>query len=303
MKSSKLGGSPRPSSIEAPKPKPIEAPKPAETSSSSKPASSTSSPPVRNDGFETNSPSRVSQPQAKPPGGSDVTSSFTQDPVKFASQKDNVLNILNTQRPAGVPAATAQAPFVNASDSIVTMSAHQRPGGNVNMHLTPPNGKGSQVHYLDYLPEGSGRFAGIQGVPQHPGPHDPKMVVTGQLNGCAVHALHDSRDQSLSFMHHANYSKNGPQELNDFLKGHPHLSPAATFGPADYSHATGKGRDQTGATAFAQYLPSSSGNGLGQWHLMGQLNDMTGKVSQDMRPELKRPNIVGAPPVMMIPVE
>src|SRR6218665_2897171 len=146
------------------RPTPTGPPSPAEPSPPSKPAPSPSSPPVRNDGFETNSPSRVSQPQAKPPGGSDVTSSFTQDPVKFASQKDNVLNILNTQRPAGVPAATAQAPFVNASDSIVTMSAHQRPGGNVNMHLTPPNGKGSQVHYLDYLPEGSGRFAGIQGV-------------------------------------------------------------------------------------------------------------------------------------------
>ncbi|WP_434391266.1 hypothetical protein [Melittangium boletus] len=304
MKGPKLGGSSRPPSIDTPKPPPVEAkPKPTETPKAPPTAAPTAPP---RDGFSTRPPASsapVAQPQARPPGGKDVTTPFAQDPMKFAGQKDNVLNIQNTQRPAGIPAATAQQPFVPASDSIATLSVHQRPGGNANMHLSPAGGKGTPAYYLDYLPEGSGRFAGLQGVPQHPGPNDPKLLVTGQLNGCAVHALHDSRDQSLSFLHHANYSKNGQQELTDFLRDKPHLSPAATFGPQDYSHKTGNGQDLAGATAFAQYRPPHNGQGLGQWHLMGQLNDMTGKVSPDMRPELMRPDkLQGVPPVMMLPV-
>lgn len=280
---------------ELPKPAPT---KPAETPALTKPA------PSKPDSFSTPTPTGgVQQPPPKKPGGSDVTSSFTQDPTGFGGKPGNVLNITNTQRPPGTPGATPQQPFVNASDSTVTMNVFQRPGGNANLHLSPPGGQGAQVHYLDYLPEGSGRFAGLQGVPQHPGPNDPKMLVTGQLNGCAVHALHDSRDQSLSFLHHANYSKNGQQELKDFLTQHPHLSPAATLGPQDYSHPIKPGSDQmTGATAFAQYRPSPTGQGLGQWHLMGQLNDMAGMNMQDMRPSLQRPNFPGSP-MLNIPIE
>jgi hypothetical protein len=248
--------------------------------------------------------SSIQVPARPPPGGKDVTSAFANDPSKFA--KNNVLNAYNMTPPPGLPLPTPQASFVPASQSVVTLNAYQRPGGNANLALSPANAPGgAKVNYLHYLSEGEGKFAGIQGVPLHPKAGEPSMVVTGPLNGCAVHALHDKNTQTLSFVHHANFSKNGQAELQEFLGKHPNLSHAATLGPKDYSHPTGHGKDSTGATAFAHYQKPTSPNGQGQWLLMGQLNDWKNGAGPDGRPELKRPDaktFMAAPDLMTIPI-
>jgi hypothetical protein len=304
MKGLKLGGGrPSPSSARPPKtetsqpsPPPAAAP---QAPSSPKPSAR---PNGRNDGFaaSTSQASATQAPARPPPGGKDVTASFASNPVQFASTQ--VLNAYNMTPPHGVPLPTPSATFVPAAQSVVTLNAHQRPGGNANLSLGPPNGKGAQVNYLHYLSEGEGRFAGLQGVPQRPGADEPSMVITGPLNGCAVHAFHDKNTQTLSFVHHANFSKNGKQELQDFLKAHPNLSHAASLEPKDYSHSTGHRDETTGATAFAHYQQPTSPNGQGQWYLMGQLNDWKNGAGPDGRPELKRPSAFTGSPLMMIPI-
>ena len=168
----------------------------------STPASPSTRPPSKpapsRDGFDT-APTRSRGPfgpaQAaqtpKMPGGKDVTADFGKNPMGFSS--NHLLNAYNANPPPGLPTPRAQPPFVPASQSTVTVNAHQRPGGNANLTFGPAGGQGVQAHYLPYVPEGSGRFAGIHGVPQHPQAGAPSMVVTGPLNGCAVHAFHNTQ--------------------------------------------------------------------------------------------------------------
>ncbi|WP_232293791.1 hypothetical protein [Stigmatella aurantiaca] len=273
------------------------------------PASPPPAPPSRpappRDGFETASPrsppssrglfgtSQTQQAVQSPkmPGGKDVTSDFGKNPMGFSA--NNLLNAYNANPPPGLPKPTNTAPFVPASQSTVTVNAHQRPGGNANLTFSPAGGQGVQAHYLPYVPEGSGRFAGINGVPQHPAPGAPSTIVTGPLNGCAVHAFHDKNDQTLSFMHHANYSSNGTNELADFMKKNPNLQHAATIDPKDYAQWNGKiadrydppRKEETGATAFAHYDRNSQ-----QWSLAAQVNDIQNGLGPDGRAELKRPD-------------
>lgn len=237
--------------------------------------------------------------QTKPPGGKDVTADFGKNPQQFATQ--HILNAYNTSPPPGLPLPTPSATFVPASQSVVTVNAHQRPGGNANLSFGPAGGQGVQAHYLHYLSEGEGRFAGISGVPPHPVANAPTTIVTGPLNGCAVHAFHDTNTQTMSFVHHANYSKNGKAELADFLQQHPNLQHAATLEPKDYSHPTGHGSETTGATALLQYQKPTQPGQQGQWSILGQLNDWKSGAGPDARPELKRPDF-NAPPVMQIPI-
>ena len=271
-------------------------------------APKTTTPPSGGDGFAKAKPSSSgpvnSTHQAQPtpskmPGGKDVTADFGKDPKTFASH--HVLNAYNTSPPSGLPLPTPSATFVPASQSMVTVNAHQRPGGNANLTFGPAGGQGVQAHYLHYLSEGEGRFAGISGVPPHPTANAPTTIVTGPLNGCAVHAFHDKNTQTMSFVHHANYSKNGENELKDFLKQNPNLQHAATLGPADYSHRTGHGDEATGATAMLHYDKPTQPGQQGQWSIIGQLNDWKSGAGPDARPELKRPDF-NAPPFLQIPI-
>ncbi|QQR44388.1 hypothetical protein JKA73_36405 [Myxococcus xanthus] len=274
------------------------APSPVESKPASKPN------PVK-DGFDAQgskpSTSKVSpQPTRQP--GKDVTSSFGANPLGYSGQ--NVLNAYNMfpgGAPQGVALPTAQKPFVNASDSVVTLNAHQHQG-NTNLSVSPAGGQGIPAHYMHYLSTGEGKFAGIQGVPLHPRPGEPNTVVTGALNGCAVHALHDTKNNSLSFLHHADYSKNGKAELDGFLSQHPNLRPAGSFTPSDYSHPTGKHNDPTGATPFIHYSQGAN-NRPGQWTIAGQLNTFKNGGTEGGRPELMRPTDLQVPLMQTIPVD
>ncbi|WP_224360454.1 hypothetical protein [Hyalangium versicolor] len=269
----------------------MDAPRPSTPTSPSVP---TARPTPPRDGFQT--PTTTSRglfgPSAsKPTGPQNVTDDFKQNPMGFAT--NNLLNVFNAEPPPGLPVGRPNAPFVPASQSIVSVNAHQRPGGNANLTFNPATTPGIPAHYLPYEPQGSGRFAGINGVPQRPGPNDPNMIVTGQLNGCAVHAFHDKNDQTLSFMHHANYSANGPNELEGFMQQNPNLRLAATLDPKDYAQWNGKivstydppRKEQTGATAFAHFDQRTQ-----QWSLVAQMNDIKNGAGPDGRPELKRPD-------------
>lgn len=274
------------------------APPPVESKPTSKPS------PIK-DGFDAQgskpSTSKVNTPPTQQPG-KDVTSSFGANPLGYSGQ--NILNSYNMfpgSAPQGVALPTAQKPFVNANDSVVTLNAHQHQG-NTNLSVSPAGGQGIPAHYMHYLSTGEGKFAGIQGVPLHPRPGEPNTVVTGALNGCAIHALHDTKNNNLSFLHHADYSKNGKAELDGFLSQHPNLKPAGSFTPGDYSHPTGKHGLPAGATPFIQYS-QGAGSQPGQWNIVGQLNTYKNGGTPGGRPELMRPTDLQVPFMQTVPVD
>jgi hypothetical protein len=306
MKSFKIGGTKSASPSQLTK---SDAPRPSTSASSAaKPAAK---PDALKDGFDTRgaqaTPSGTKstrglfgKPAQQP--GKDVTPSFTSNPLNFAGQ--NVLNSYNMfpgSSPQGVALPTPHKPFVPANQSVVTLNVHQHQG-NSNLSVTAPGGNGAQAHYLHYLSTGTGRFAGIEGVPLHPRPGDPSMVVTGPLNGCAVHALHNTSNDTLSFVHHADFSKNGAAELKDFMAENPALRLVGGLKPSDYSHPTGVGRVETGATPFIHYN-KPPGQNLGQWTLVGQLNDWKNGGGSGSRPELVRPQNVPTPWVHTVPID
>jgi hypothetical protein len=182
----------------------------------------------------------------------------------------------------------SEAPASTRPRGLVRLNSHQNQG-NTNLSVNPPGGPGAQAHHLHHLSTGAGRFAGIKGVPPHPRPGEPSLVVTGPLNGCAVHAMHDTGNTTLSFVHHTDYSKNGKAELNGFLAQNPALRPAGNVTPDGYSHPTGVSRIETGATAFMHYDRPANG-GPGQWMRVSLLNDWkNGGGGAGTRPELVRP--------------
>ncbi len=296
MKGFKVGGFKTPSPPSSAKP---EAPR----TSTSTPSAARPTPrqPVQ-DGFDSSRTARSSWNPFAKPTPPNVTSQFTSNPDTFAS--NHVLNGYNMfpgKNPEGVQLPTPNQPFVHANDSIVSLNVHQQ-SGNANLSVTHHNTPGAQVHYLHYQSTGAGRFAGITGVPLHPQPGQPSMVMTGNLNGCAIHAFHNTNDNTLSFVHHADFSKNGKQELSDFLSQHPHLRPVGSFGPSDYAHPTGNGRIETGATAFAHYY-KRPGQTQGQWMMVGQLNDWESGANASGRPQLGRPTNAPVPNVQTIPLK
>jgi hypothetical protein len=321
MPTKKIGGHSPPPSIQTPRsPTPsTSAPATSRPAPTAAPASaaSTSSTAQKNDGFKSATGSATTKaPIAMPiklPGGKDVSADFAKNPVGFAST--NMLNVNNAAAPPGVPLPTKNATFVPASQSTVTVNANQNPGGNANLTFNPAGRPGMQAHYLHYLSgqKDAGRYAGISGVPLHPTANAPTTVVTGQLNGCAVHAFHDKNTQTMSFMHHADYSKNGPAELKEFMEKNPNLKHAATVGPKDYSFPTDapKYKDGTtldsGATLFAHYEKPTRPGQQGQWVMTTQLNEQKSNQYQEGRPDLVRPSFNGLPapkpsPMMHYPI-
>lgn len=299
MKSFKFGGF-KPSSLFGPKP---DAPRPSVPSPSMpRPPAAPTGP---RDGFETPGGSRprglFGGPSQRP--NADVTPEFTSNPMNFAG--NNVLNGYNmfpTGKPEGVALPTPQRPFVPANQSVVSLNVNQHQG-NSHMTATPAGGPGAQAHYLHYLSTGTGRFAGLEGVPLHPRPNDPSMVVTGPLNGCAVHTMHNTNNNTMSVIHHADYSKNGDAELDEFLAQNPNLRLAGSVKPSDYAHSTGVGRVETGATSFLHYDRPSNG-GQGQWTMVTQLNDWkNGGGGAGTRPELGRPQNLPTPWVQTTPLD
>jgi len=292
MKGFKIGGSKSFSPPSVGKP---DAPRPSSpTSPVTKP---TTRPNSFKDAFDTQSARGVSGKPTQQPG-KDVTPAFTSNPLNFTGH--NVLNAYNMfpgSSPQGVALPTPSKPFVPANQSVVSLNVHQHQG-NANLSVTPPGGPGAQAHYLHYLSSGAGRFAGIEGVPLRPRPGDPSMIVTGPLNGCAVHALHNTSNNTLSFVHHADFSKNGVAELKNFLAENPSLRLVGGFKPSDYSHATGVGRIETGATPFIHYNAHQ-----GQWTMVGQLNDWKNGGGSGSRPELIRPQTVSAPWIHTLPID
>ncbi|MFY0523147.1 hypothetical protein ACN28I_08150 [Archangium gephyra] len=289
MKTFKIGGpksspSLRGTQNDAPKPPAMPAP-----------SSSTKTPPTKvggpKDGFDTGT-SKIGS-SLRGLFGPSQADSFAADPMKFTGQ--NVLNgyklFQNGVPPPGVQLPTPNKPFVPANQSVAALNVQQQ-HGNANLSLSAPGGNGPQVNYLHYLSSGQGKpdqgsFAGISDVPLHPKPGQPSMVMTGPLNGCAVHALHNPANDSLSFVHQADFEKyganTGKQHLKDFL-GQNKLNLVQSLTPHDYSHPTGAHGIQTGATAFAHYDKASE-----QWKLVGQLNDWKNGGSPGGRPELQRP--------------
>jgi hypothetical protein len=286
MKNFKIGG---PKSFSPFRGTQNDAPQPGTPSSPSPKPSATLAGPK--DGFDT-APSRITSSMRGLFGPSQAES-FAADPMKFSGQ--NILNgyklFPNGSPPQGVALPTPNKPFVPANQSIATMNVHPQ-HGNANLSLTAPGGNGPQVHYLHYLSSGQGQqgqgsFAGISGVPLHPAHGQPSMIMTGPLNGCAVHALHNPADGTLSFVHQADFSKyganTGKDQLAAFLRQN-NLELVQSLTPHDYSHATGAHGIQTGATAFAHYDRPT-----GKWNLIGQLNDWKNGGAPGGRPELQRP--------------
>ncbi|AKJ03060.1 hypothetical protein ATI61_113248 [Archangium gephyra] len=288
MKSFKIGG---PKSFSSPRSPQAEAPRPSTpTAPSSKPGASTT-PGAPKDGFDTVG-SRISS-SVRGLFGPSQADSFAANPTKFSGQ--NLLNgyklFPNGTPPQGVTLPTPNKPLVPANQSVATLNVQQQ-HGNANLSLSSPGGNGPQVNYLHYLSSGQGTqsqgsFAGISDVPLRPGHGQPSMVTTGPLNGCAVHALHNPANDTLSFVHQADFSKygsqTGKQQLENFLKQNE-LQLVQSLTPNDYSHPTGKHGIQTGATAFAHYDKASE-----KWNLVGQLNDWKNGGTPGGRPELQRP--------------
>ncbi|MFY1829482.1 hypothetical protein ACN47A_26450 [Myxococcus fulvus] len=303
MKGIKLGGFKNPFSTKGPTDSGSGANKPSiPTPAAPKPASTKPSP--IKDGFDAQgskpSSSKVDTQPTKQPG-KDVTSSFGANPLGHAGQ--NVLNSYNMfpgGAPQGVALPTAQKPFVNAGDSLVSLNAHKYQN-NTNLSVSPAGSPGIPAHYMHYLSTGEGKFAGIQGVPLHPRPGEPTLVTTGALNGCAVHALHDTKNNNLSFLHHADYSKNGKAELDGFLSQHPNLKPAGSYTPSDYSHPTGKHNLPTGSTPFIHYTQGAGGQ-PGQWMISGQLNTYKNGGTPGGRPELMLPTDIPGGALQSVPV-
>ncbi|WP_224248207.1 hypothetical protein [Hyalangium gracile] len=258
-------------------------------------------PPVR-DGFDSSSTRGTSWNPFGRQSPPNVTSQFAAHPENFAC--NNMLNGYNMfpgKSPDGVKLPTSQNPWVHANDSKVSLNVHQQ-NGNSNLSLSHANTQGAPAHYLHYQSTGTGRFAGIEGVPLHPQPGQPNMVVTGPLNGCAVHALQNKDDHTLSFVHHADFSRNGRQEYSDFLAQNQHLRPLGSFGPSDYAHSTGNGRIETGATAFAHYY-TRPGHTQGEWQMVGQLNDWQNGGDRYGRPQLGWPEKLSVPTIQTIPLK
>lgn len=286
MKSSKIGG---PKSFS---PSPVtQTPASRPSTSVSSSTSSTSKPAGTKDGFDSVGSKITSSVRGL--FGPSHAESFATNPQKFAGQ--NILNgyklFPNGKPPQGVALPTPNKPFVPANQSVATMNVQQQ-HGNANLSLSAPGGNGPQVHYLHYLSSGQGAnqqtaFAGINGVPLHPEHGQPSMVMTGPLNGCAVHALHNPADNTLSFVHQADFTKYGAdvgkQHLDNFLKENK-LNLVQSLTPQHYSHSTGSNGIETGATAFAHYDKTSQ-----QWKLVAQLNDWKSGTSSSGRPELQRP--------------
>ncbi|WP_253817221.1 hypothetical protein [Myxococcus xanthus] len=87
-------------------------------------------------------------PQPTRQQGKDVTSSFGANPLGYSGQ--NVLNAYNMSQGGalqGVVLPIAQNPFVNASDSVVTLNAHQHQG-NTNLSVSPAGGQGIPAHSM-----------------------------------------------------------------------------------------------------------------------------------------------------------
>lgn len=299
MKTPKLGA---PKSLSPSQTTRSEAPRPAASAS---PATTPSArPSVSRDGFES-----VTSSLRGLFGKPSPAESFTANPQKFTGS--NVLNgykLFPSQgAQQGLSLPTPQKPLVPASQSVGTLNVQQQ-HGNANLSLSSPGGNGPQVHYLHYLSSGQatapgkGSFAGISGVPLNPGHGQPSMVVTGPLNGCAVHALHNTADDTLSFVHHADFSAHGnaagKQQLEAFLKENPSLRLLQSLTPKDYSHPTGAHGIQTGATAFAHYDRPT-----GQWNLVGQLNDWKNGGAPGGRPELQRPQNAAGQGQWMRPID
>ncbi|KFA88490.1 hypothetical protein [Archangium violaceum] len=288
MKSFKIGG---PKSFSLPRAPQLDTPRPSSpTAPTSKPGA-TSKPSAPQDGFDTVG-SKISS-SVRGLFGPSQADSFASNPTKFSSQ--NVLNgyklFPEGKPPQGVTLPTPNKPMVPANQSTATLNVQQQ-HGNANLSLSPAGGNGPQVHYLHYLSSGqntqaNGSFAGISDVPLRPGQGQPNMVMTGPLNGCAVHALHNPANDTLSFVHQADFSKygaqTGKQQLDGFLKQN-NLQLVQSLTPNDYSHSTGKHGIETGATAFAHY-----DNAAGKWNLVGQLNDWKNGGVPGGRPELQRP--------------
>ncbi|QRK09182.1 hypothetical protein JQX13_03205 [Archangium violaceum] len=273
--------------------------------SPSTPPSSRPTPP--RDGFDT-APTR-STTLSRGLFGPSHAEQFNNNPMQYSGQ--NVLNgyklFPNGTPPQGVDLPTPNRPFVPANQSIATMNVHQQ-NGNANLSLSSPGGHGPQVHYLHYLSGGQaagpnqGSFAGISGVPLHPGPGQPSMVTTGPLNGCAVHALHNPNNpNSLSFVHQADFEHHGAatgrQHLNNFMNQH-NLQLVQSITPHDYSHPSGPHGLPTGATAFAHYDRPTQ-----QWQLVGQLNEYKSGAGAGGRPELQRPQDLAGGGQWMRPID
>ncbi|HEX5753594.1 MAG TPA: hypothetical protein VFZ09_45790 [Archangium sp.] len=282
MKSFKISG---PKSFSPPRAPQADAPRP------STPTAPASKPGASQDGFDTVG-SRISS-SVRGLFGPSQADSFAANPAKFSGQ-----NILNGYKlfpegkpPQGVALPTPNKPFVPAHQSTATLNVQQQ-HGNANLSLSSPGGNGPQVNYLHYLSSGQGTqsqgsFAGISDVPLRPGHGQPDMIVTGPLNGCAVHALHNPANDTLSFVHQADFTKHGSQtgkqQLDNFLKQN-NLQLVQSLTPNDYSHPTGKHGIETGATAFAHYDKASE-----KWNLVAQLNDWKNGGAPGGRPELQRP--------------
>jgi hypothetical protein len=288
MKSPKISG---PKSFSPPRTTQPEAPRPSTPTTPSSKPSAPNKPSAPKDGFDTVG-SKISS-SVRGLFGPSQADSFAANPAKFSGQ--NILNgyklFPNGTPPQGVTLPTPNKPLVPANQSTATLNVQQQ-HGNANLSLSSPGGNGPQVNYLHYLSSGQGTqnqgsFAGISDVPLRPGQGQPSMVMTGPLNGCAVHALHNPANDTLSFVHQADFSKysaqTGKQQLENFLKQND-LQLVQSLTPNDYSHPTGKHGIETGATAFAHYDKASE-----KWNLVGQLNDWKNGGAPGGRPELQRP--------------
>ncbi|WNG39801.1 hypothetical protein F0U61_43575 [Archangium violaceum] len=267
-----------------------DAPRPNTPTSPSTPSTSRPTPP--RDGFET-APTR-STTLSRGLFGPSHAEQFNNNPMQYTGQ--NILNgyklFPNGTPPQGVDLPTPHRPFVPANQSVATMNIQQQ-HGNANLSLSSPGGNGPQVHYLHYLSGGQalgpnqGSFAGISNVPLRPGPNDPSMVVTGPLNGCAVHALHNPANGTLSFVHQADFEHQGAatgrQHLNNFLTQN-NLQLVQSLTPNSYSKPSGPHQLPTGATAFAHYDRVAQ-----QWQLVSQMNEYKSGAGAGGRPELQRP--------------
>jgi hypothetical protein len=240
----------------------------------------------------------------KLPQGTLVTKDFVQNPAEFAktntlnaysSTESNFKDVTSTNPKERVPAPANPRvdPFISANDSKVTMFVHKKDQGNANMTFSPAGGPGVQAHYIPYVQQGEGGFGGVKGVPLHPQIGQPTMAVTGPLNGCAVHAFHNRNDNTLAFIHQANFDRGGPADLAKFQQKNPHLTEVASIKPSDYAHQIKDSKDPretAGATVFAHYDQPQL-NQPGQWKLMGQLNNHKAGAGPDGRPPLGAPNI------------
>ena len=116
-----------------------------------------------------------------------------------------------------------------------------------------------------------------------------------------MQAFHNENNDTLAFMHQANFDQGGPANLAKFKQDNPHLQQVASIGPSDYAHKIKDSKDPretAGATVFAHYDQPQL-NQPGQWKLMGQLNNHKTGTGPDGRPQLGAPNIGSEHPQLL----